>query len=70
MGRIGQWFGKVLYRGFIEEFPDLVSIVSEVSTQVLTLENRATLQPVPGPVSPIRLGFLATPPLGNWGWSP
>jgi hypothetical protein len=30
-GRTGQWFGKVPYRGFIEEFPDLVSRVSEVS---------------------------------------
>ncbi len=31
LGRIGQWFGKALYREFIEEFPDLVSGVSEVS---------------------------------------
>ena len=32
MGRIGQGFWKVLYRGFVEEFPDLVSLVSEVSS--------------------------------------
>jgi hypothetical protein len=31
-GRIGQWFGGVLYRAVIEEFPDLVSKVSEVSS--------------------------------------
>ncbi len=31
LGRTGQWFGKVLYRGFMEEFPDLASEVSEVS---------------------------------------
>ena len=32
LGRTGQWFGKVSYRAVIEEFSDLVSRVSEVSS--------------------------------------
>ncbi len=42
LGRIGQWFGKVLYRGVIEEFPDWVSRVSEVSSGLAAMasENR------------------------------
>ena len=31
-GHLGQWFGKVLYRRFMGEFPNLPSTVSELST--------------------------------------
>ena len=39
IGRIGHWFGKVPYTAVIEEFPDLVSNVSEVSSDPLALHG-------------------------------
>ena len=46
IGRNGQCFRKVPYRAFIEEFPDLVSNVSEVSSGPLALHGAAS-PPVP-----------------------
>ena len=43
LGRIGQWFGKVLYRGFIEEFPDLVSEVSTGSARPTKISGASEL---------------------------